>query len=139
MRAISLCLLLLVASCSTPGGRGELPPPTLPQRAGVDPTIAARAAGVAFEASGEGFVLQIYRQDRITLSWNAGAQSATFPLTEPRYPRWNGEIYETSNDAHRLRVEIRRLPCDGPDGQSRPARVRVQVDDQEMTGCGRDF
>src|ERR1700741_4791307 len=113
MRFLFAACLLAACSSSPP----ELPPPPqLPQRAGVDPLVAARAAGVEFRATGPGFVLQIYGQDRITLDHNG--QQLTFPKPRPLLPRWNGEIYETGNRGHQLRIEIRRLSCTSETGDT---------------------
>jgi hypothetical protein len=138
MRAVVLALLL--AACSS-GPPEELAPPPLPQRAGIDPVIAARAEGVVFRALGDGpdFVLHIFRGDRIFLAWDYGANQQSFPKPEPILPAWNGEIYETQNEAHTLRVEIRRLACVDVNGQTLPARVTVVIDGEERTGCGRDL
>ncbi len=137
MRALALALLL--AACAAP--RDELPMPSLPQRAGVDPVVAARAEGVDFRAVGHApdFVLQIYRDDRITLAWDAGAHEETFPKTEPVYPRWNGEIYHTHNGEHALMIEIRRsLPC-VHEGERFESTVRIEIDRIERRGCGRSM
>jgi hypothetical protein len=85
------------------------------------------------------FVLHIYRDERITLAWDHGAHQETFPKPEPVLPRWHGEIYETRNERHALRVEIRRSrPC--IDGAERlEATVTVVIDGEERTGCGRSL
>ena len=133
MRALVLAFLL---SACAGAAREELPPPTLPQRAGVDPIIAARAEGVIFRGVGEDFVLNIYRQERITLAW--GDQDFIFPRVEPTLPAWNGEVYETSDGRYALRIEIRRTPC-AIDGETLPARVQLTLDGETLLGCGRDF
>lgn len=137
MRAAILSLVLLSA-CSS-GVREELPPPQMPQRAGVDPIVAARAAGVAFRAVGEApdFVLQIYRENTITLAWDNGANQETFPKPEPIFPRWNGEIYATRNERHTLTIEVRHTPCDAGNGEMALASVRILIDGEERRGCGR--
>lgn len=129
--------LALLAGCS--GAREELPPPQLPQRAGVDPIVAARAAGVAFRAVGEtpDFVLHIYREDRITLAWDNGAHQETFPKPEPILPRWNGEIYETRNERHALTIEVRHTRCETGSGEVFLDSVRILIDGEERRGCGR--
>ncbi len=102
----------------------------------MDATVAARAEGVDFLSSGDGFTLRIYREDRIALTW--GDQELSFPKPDPILPRWNGEIYETQNGAHTLRVEIRRSPCD-LGGQPMPTRVRAILDHETREGCGRSL
>jgi hypothetical protein len=131
MRALALALA--ISACST--APEELPPPQLPQRAGVDPLVAARAEGVDFLAHGSApmFHLRFY-ETRITLSLE-GVAPLDFPRGEPLLPRWNGEIYETTNGSHRLRVEVRNdRPC--PD---RPGYVVVHVNlnGAQAIGCGR--
>lgn len=139
MRAV-LIVLALAAGCSS-GPRQELPAPELPQRAGIDPIVAARAQGVAFRGTGQApdFVLDVYREDRITLAWDYGARQETFPKPAPILPRWNGEIYETRNERHTLRIEIRRNRCETEHGEMALADVRVELDGVEWRGCGRDL
>jgi hypothetical protein len=137
MRAAIFALLL--AAC---GGnvREELPPPELPQRTGVDPLVAARAEGVEFRGIGEGFVLDIFREERIRLTLTATGEELSFPKPEPQYPRWNGSIYTTSNGAHALRVEIENYrPCERDDRALYPITVVVNLDGRQIQGCGRAF
>jgi hypothetical protein len=127
-------LALVVTACAAPPQ--ELPSPLLPQRAGVDETVALRAEGVRYMAVGEDhFILRIY-DDRISVARH-GEEALDFPQTEPRYPRWNGEIYESEANGHRLRVDIRHYrECGGRDGRD---TVAVTLDGAAMTGCGRAF
>lgn len=135
MRALILALAL--AACST-GAPEEPPPPQLPQRAGVDPLLAARAEGIEFRAVGDGFVLDIYRQGRIRLTRTASGEELFFPKPAPLYPRWRGSIYEVENERHQLRVEIREYrPCERPDSALFPTSVIVVLDGEEMPACGR--
>jgi hypothetical protein len=121
---------LMLAACSS--APQDLPPPALPQRAGVDPLAAMRAEGVRYFALGEGqFVLRLY-DDRISLA-RTGGDDLSFPSSEPIYPRWSGEIYESEANGHRLRVEIRHYDeCE--DGRD---TVTVMIDGAELNGCGR--
>jgi hypothetical protein len=135
---MALAAVVLLGACASSRPQ-ELPAPPLPQRTGVDPIVAARAEGVAYRGVGDGFVLHIYRDDRITLSWGRDVNEATFPKPEPQYPRWNGEIYDTQNAAHTLHVEVDRRPCTDANGANQPTRVRVTIDGQELNGCGRDL
>jgi len=135
MRA-AFAALVLLGACASPQPQ-ELPAPPLPQRAGVDPVVAARAEGVSFLAHGEApaFELRFY-EDRITLKLASG-QLQSFARPEPRYPRWNGSIHETSNSTHRLIVSIRDdRPCPETPGQN---VVEVMFDAQELRGCGREI
>lgn len=132
MRAALLALSLVACVTAAP----EPPPANTP--AGVDPVIAARAEGVDFRALGDrpDFLLHIYRDDRIFLAWDYGQNQEFFPKGEPIYPRWNGEIYETRNERHRLRVEIRHRPCRDVNGATHPAEVTIEIDGDERHGCG---
>lgn len=130
-----LCAAFALAACAS-GPREELPPPQLPERAGVDPIIAARAEGVRFLAYGTApmYHLRFY-EDRITFSLE-GAAFETYPRPEPLLPRWHGEIYETANGEHRLEIRVRRSrPC-----PTHPGYVVVEAvrDGVELAGCGRD-
>jgi hypothetical protein len=135
-----LVALALITACSA-GSRAPLAPVQLPQRAGVDPIVGARAAGVAYRAVGAApdFVLHIYREDRIVLAWDSGAHEETFPKPAPILPRWNGEIYETHNDAHTLWVEIHHTPCASATDEMSVDTVRVVIDGEERNGCGRSL
>lgn len=136
----ALAAALLLAACSTPARVADLPPPPqLPQRAGVDPVVAARAEGVRFMAHGAAPVFHLrFYDDRVTFSQD-GATWQTFPRPEPMHPRWYGEVYETSNDAHRLHIEVRRdRPCVGQGAGQLPVSVRLDGQDA-MEGCGRDL
>lgn len=131
MRAVALALSL--AACAIPASA-----PTSTNPAGIDPVIAARASGVEFRAVGDrpDFVLHIYRDDRIFLAWDHGQHQELFPKGEPMLPRWNGEIYQTRNESHALRIEIRHRPCRDVGGQTHPADVTVEIDGDERHGCG---
>lgn len=132
----ALIVALLLGACASPPR--ELPPPPLPERAGVDPLVAARAEGIAFRAVGDGFVLDIFHEARIRLTITASGETLVFPKPEPRYPRWNGSIYETQTEAHRLNIQIRDdRPCEGPDRALYPTTVALRFDGNEMRGCGR--
>jgi hypothetical protein len=138
--ALTACKLLLaaafvLASCASPAGE-HVPAQPPPQPAGVDPIAAARAEGVRFLAYGTApaFHLRLY-EDRITLSLE-GAPAQSFPRPEPQFPRWNGEIYTTSNAAHRLRIAVRRYrEC-----PTRPGYhvVEIALEGAHVDGCGRD-
>lgn len=143
MRFGAIALALVIAASACASAQPELPPPTLPQRTGTDPVVAARAEGVAFRASGPApeFVLTIYRDDRITLTWDHGTRQETFPKPTPQLPRWNGEIYETHTAAHTLRIEVRHTPCSEVmlGAEVFPDTVMIVIDDDERRGCGRAF
>jgi hypothetical protein len=138
MRA-ALIAALLLAAC---GGnvREELPPPQLPERAGVDPLVAARAEGVEFRAVGDGFVLDIFPAERIRLTLTTTGEELNFAKPEPQHPRWYGSIYTTSNAQHALDVEIHNhRPCESADRATYPITVHIRLDDRELEGCGREF
>lgn len=130
MRALLLALTL--AACST-SPREELPPPQLPQRAGYDQTVALRAEGVNYYAHGAGFTLRMF-DDRIVFS-TPGAADKVFTRPEPQHPVWNGEIYTTSNEQHRLYLTLRfDRPCPTGNGED---LVELRLDGIEFAGCGR--
>lgn len=135
IKAFVFASLALLAACATSQPQG-LPPPPLPERAGVDPLVAARSEGVRFMAHGSApmFHLRFY-DDRITFSED-GATWQTFPRPEAIHPRWYGEIYTSSNGAHELRIEVRRdRRCETQPGY---VVVGVQLDGATLDGCGRD-
>jgi hypothetical protein len=138
MRAALFAVLLLSACAGNV--REELPAPQLPQRTGVDPLVAARAEGVEFRAVGGGVVVDIFRENHIRLITTATGEQLIFPKTEPRFPRWNGSVYETGTGARRLSVEIRNyLPCERADRDLYPITVAITLDGREMQACGRAF
>lgn len=136
----ALLSALLLAACGANAAREELPPPQLPQRTGVDPIVAARAEGVEFRAVGDGFVLDIFREERIRLTLTATGEELVFPKPEPRYPRWFGSIYFTTQEGRVLSIVIRNdHPCERADRATYPIEVELRLDDREMEGCGREF
>lgn len=134
----TLILALALAACST-APKDDLPPPQLPQRAGVDPLVAARAEGVVFRAQGADFVLHLYRDNRIFVSWDARQEH--FPASEPIFPAYRGRVFETRNEHVAIRVDIHDGPCRdaalGP--QVFSATVIVEIDGIERRGCGREL
>ena len=138
MRAAIFAALLL-AACNG-NVREELPPPPLPERTGVDPLVAARAEGVEFRAIGDGFVLDIFRTERIRLTLTATGEELVFAKPEPQYPRWHGSIYETASGTRTLSVEIRNyLPCEREDRTTYPITTTITLDGRDLEGCGRAF
>lgn len=136
----ALASIVFAAACSSPPD--ELPAPELPQRAGVDPIIAARAEGVVFRALGSNpdFLLHIFRNnERMFLAWDNGAHQETFTDVQVTLPAYRGTIYEATNERHRLRVEVRDAPCRDPNSNSETfsAVVIVHIDGEERRGCGR--
>lgn len=138
----ALFLGLALAACST-APKDDLPPPQLPQRAGVDPIVAARAEGVVFQAQGASpdFVLHLYRDNRIFVAWDSGGHQEHFPATEPILPAYRGRVFETRNEHFELRVDIHDGPCRdaalGP--QVFSATVTVEIDGVVRRGCGREL
>ncbi len=132
--ATAAALLLGLAACSnTP--RDELPLPQLPQRAGVDPVVSARAEGIEFLGTGENFTLSIYRTERIDLKFTETEGILTFPRTEPRIPAWRGRVFWTEAAGRRLEIDIHEgRPC--PEGG---VRVLVRLDYEEFRGCGQFY
>ncbi len=137
MRALLLAAGLMLAACAN---GAELPAPQLPERAGVDPLVAARAEGIEIRATGEGFVLDIFREERIRLTLTETGEELIFPRPEPQYPRWYGSIYFTTHEGRVLRVEIRNdHPCRRADRATYPIEVVIRLDGRPMVGCGRQF
>ena len=135
MRALLLALALSACASAPPS---EPAPPQLPQRAGYDPIVAARAEGVDFRGAGAGFVLEIFRVDRIRLTLTDTGEVLEFPKPEPQYPRWNGTIYSSHSSAHALTVMIRDdRPCQTTDASLYPTGLEVDLDGRQLTGCGR--
>jgi hypothetical protein len=138
----ALLVALTLAACST-APKDELPPPQMPQRAGVDPIVAARAEGVVFRAQGANpdFTLHLYRDNRIFVSWDAGAHEEHFPASEPILPAYRGRVFETRNEHFALRVDIRDGPCrdEALGTQVFSATVIVLIDGVERRGCGREL
>lgn len=132
MRAFALTLLL--AACAhEPADIPETPP--LPQRTGVDPIVAARAAGVEMRIVAEDFVIDLMRSE-IVLTRADGARQV-FPRPEPQQPRWAGEIYETRNETHTLSLGIHTSGhCARADTALYPTRVDVTLDGREIGACG---
>jgi hypothetical protein len=135
MRVAWLALLALSACTLTPAP--ELAPPTLPQRAGVDPIVAARAAGAAFQIVADDYVIDIMREDEIIVTRLSDGSRRTLPKPEPQYPRWNGEIYHTGDENTRLTIAIRDdRPCERRDRAVYPTRVDVHLNGGEIPACG---
>ena len=135
MRAPLLALLTLGACTVTPAP--ELAPPAQPQRAGIDPIIAARAAGAEIHIVGDDYVIQIMRENEIVLTRAADNTREIFPKPEPQHPRWSGERYTTENAARRLTIEVRDdRPCERADRATYPTRIDVILDGEETTACG---
>lgn len=136
LRPILLAALLALSACASSRPQ-DLPAPALPERAGVDPIVAARAEGVRFLAQGEAPPFQLRFYDAIITLQVGDAAMQSFPRPEPRFPRWNGEIYETENEGHRLSVHVRHdRPCPTQAGLH---LVEVFYDGVEMDGCIRDL
>lgn len=138
----ALLLALALAACST-APKEEMPVPQLPQRAGVDSTVALRAEGVVFRAQGASpdFVLHLYRDNRIFVSWDAGAHQENFPASEPILPAYRGRVFETRNERVAIRVDIHDGPCrdEALGTQVYSATVTIEIDGVERRGCGREL
>ncbi|MDZ4690590.1 hypothetical protein [Terricaulis sp.] len=148
MRA--LVLVFALAACSQPAPTIETPPeaatveqPSLTVEealARMPNWDAARAAGVDFRGVGQepGWIVDIYTQDRIRLTWDYGESTADFPLPTPAYPQEGATRYESTVDGRTLTVTIRRFPCqDAMSGEAYPSNVEVMIDGRTLNGCGR--
>lgn len=149
MRALTLALVL--AGCGADHRQTAPPEPPAPapgagaasnesNLAQMPGWEAARAAGVEFRAVGQepGWLLDIYRRERIRLLWDYGEQIADFPLTEPSYPVEGVRRHQAQANGRTLTVSITRQPCnDAMSGQGYPASVEVVIDGRTLNGCGR--
>jgi uncharacterized membrane protein len=102
----------------------------------------ARAEGVDFRAVGQepGWMLNIYREAKITLDWDYGQSKAEFPLATPDTTQEGATRYTAQAGGHRLAVTIRRFPChDAMSGAAFPSTVEVTIDGQTLSGCGRSI
>lgn len=148
MRA--LVLVFALAACSQPAPTIETPPESV---ADAQPSLTveealarmpnwegARAAGVDFRGIGQepGWIVDIYTQERIRLTWDYGESTADFPLPAPTYPQEGATRYESAIDGRTLAVTIRRFPCqDAMSGEAYPSTVEVVIDGRTLNGCGR--
>jgi hypothetical protein len=140
LKRAAIFAALLLAACGGNAAREELPPPQLPDRAGVDPLVAARSEGVEFRAVADGVVVDIFREHHIRLITTATGEQLIFPKTEPRFPRWNGSIYETISGTRSLGIEIRNhQPCERADRDLYPITVTIVLDGRQIPACGRAF
>lgn len=148
MRA--LVLVFALAACSQQAPTTETPPeaatveqPSLTVEealARMPNWDAARAAGVDFRGVGQepGWIVDVYTQDRIRLTWDYGESTADFPLPAPTYPQEGSTRYESATDGRTLAVTIRRFPCqDAMSGEAYPSTVEVVIDGRTLNGCGR--
>lgn len=135
MRALVLALALAACSSAPP----ELPPPQLPQRAGVDPIVEARTQGVVFRAVGAGFTFDLIRDNRAALVW--GDQRHTFENVATRVPAYRGTVYDAQTEHGPLLVEVRDTPCRDAliPGEVLPHRVTVTFRGEMRQGCGRSL
>jgi uncharacterized membrane protein len=102
----------------------------------------ARAEGVDFRAVGQepGWMLNIYREAKITLDWDYGQSKAEFPLSTPDTSQEGATHYNAQAGGHTLAVTIRRFPCqDAMSGAAFPSTVEVVIDGQTLQGCGRSI
>ncbi|MEZ5960591.1 MAG: hypothetical protein R3C30_09230 [Hyphomonadaceae bacterium] len=106
------------------------------ERQGLSSTDNPR---IGYHASGfdPDFTLQFVGADIIRLVWNDSRDRADFPRPAPILPAWNGEIYNTRNTDHTLRIEIRHVPCrSSAQASARSDSVVVTIDGRRLQGCG---
>lgn len=152
MRALIVTLALNLAACGASEQAQETPPaesaaPASTATASVPDALAsmpgwdnAREAGVDFRAVGQepGWMLDIYRADRIVLLWDYGEHRFEFPRVDPTDPQEFAQRYETNAGGHTLVVTTRRAPCeDAMSGAPYPATVEVVIDGRTLNGCGK--
>ncbi len=148
MRAMILALTAAVAACTpapappTPAAQIEPAAPLTPAEAlaRMPSWDGARAAGVDFRGIGQepGWIIDIYTQDRITLTWDYGERTADFPLPQASSPQEGATRYDTALNGQTLAVTIRRAPCqDTMSDESYPSTVEVVIDGRTLNGCGK--
>ncbi len=148
MRA--LVLVFALSACSQPAPTTEASPaPVTVEQPSLTAEEAlarmpnwegARAAGVDFRGIGQepGWIIDIYTQERIRLTWDYGESTADFPLPTPTYPQEGATRYESATNSRTLSVTIRRFPCqDAMSGEAYPSTVEVVIDGRTLNGCGR--
>lgn len=144
MRALILALAVATAAC---GQTTIVEDTTTTAAADANPPPApawddARAEGVDFRAIGQepGWMLDIYREGKITLDWDYGQSKAEFPLVQADAAQEGASRYNTQAGGHALVVTIRRYPCnDAMSGAAFPSTVEVIIDGQTLQGCGRSL
>jgi heat shock protein HslJ/membrane-bound inhibitor of C-type lysozyme len=123
------------ATLETPDGRRR----TCTGEVAADPWNEARLLGYDFRAVGQepGWLLEIAEGRWIHLAADYGERVIHVPAPAP-IEAGGATVYDARTEAHALRVEIERTPCqDTMSGESFPATVRVTLDGQEYRGCGR--
>lgn len=149
MRALILTLALAACGQTTAVTSETTEDTTTAQAAAADPNAPpapawedAQAAGVDFRAVGQepGWLLNIYRENKITLDWDYGQSKAEFPLAAPDTSQEGATRYSAQAGGHTLAVTIRRFPCnDAMSGAAFPSTVEVVIDGQTLSGCGRSI
>lgn len=165
---IWICMGALVAcSEPAPSGAGQgiapdspsspaaEPPPASAPEAGGSEIVAPQTGDMAGEvAAGEpdqdqadtyvgtgnepGWRVDI-GADRIALSLDYGDRQLAGPLPAVAEPSDGGRRYQAELDGSAIQVDIQPGPCqDDMSGMPRPDRVRLQVDDRILHGCGGD-
>lgn len=152
MRALmpSLILALALAACGqTTSVENTTEDTSTLAAAAADPNAPpapawedAGPAGVDFRAVGQepGWLLNIYRENKITLDWDYGQNKAEFPLSAPDTSQEGATRYSAQASGHTLAITIRRFPCqDAMSGAAFPSTVEVVIDGQTLSGCGRSI
>ena len=100
----------------------------------------ARLRGVDFRAAGNepGWYLEMEYGGQLLLVTDYGGRRLTAATPAPSIIAAGASAYRSRISAHELVVTIQDAPCaDDMSGEAFPARVLVQLDDQELRGCGR--
>jgi len=149
MRALFLALAAAACSQQPAAPPAETPAPAEQTQITAAEALArmpswegARAAGVDFRGIGQepGWILDIYTENRIRLTWDYGESTADFPLPTPSTPQEGATRYESAMNGRTLAVTIRRTPCqDAMSGEPYPSTVEVVIDGRTLTGCGRSI
>jgi len=121
--------------------RGDAPPETYTNNPARAVWEHAKLDGVDFRAVGNepGWVLLVREGQEIQLRLQARTEPYLFPAPAPvTDPEAGRTTYTVTQDGHTLEVELSRGPCsDTMVDATYETAVRVVLDGQEYTGCGR--
>ncbi len=99
----------------------------------------ARARGVDFRALGQepGWIVELKEGEQITAVLDYGATSLILPTPSADTAGDGTVTYNTSTDADRLQLTIKRKVCiDSMSGESHPSTVQLLVNEKSYQGCG---
>ena len=100
----------------------------------------AKLRGVDFRAIGNepGWYLEMQYGGQLLLVTDYGDRRLTAATPAPAVIASGASAYRSRTSTHDLVVTIQDAPCaDDMSGESFPTRVLVQLNDEELRGCGR--